>query len=361
MRKTSRAGGEDQLGVELERVPTSAFKSALDIWDWSTTFACVHPLPWRLDNDSQHFFGDLTLQAPHAARLRFFFFFFFFFFLPSIAQRIGFKPPPSHMKVLSFVRDVWNFEMTPKCWACVHFHLQLTSIHLRMYPNRLRSGTLNLVRFRSSAVVQCEHNFVFRRFLHSMCRTRLLCAIRLLPWTGARNVSLLAACMALHIAAETILRAMTSATKTEALLRGCRWGSPRQCARLRHRRRSSTRSGCELVHRGRDRRLPKLHRITRGCLRRRSQLNGFGKIEVLLRKQFFDNVSVAQPTHQPVTQTVLKVRPEVAIWRANRRSSATYVAIDSPGSWYLLWKRYLSAITRGLGKKWAERASINSV
>ena len=38
----------------------------------------------------------------------------FFFFLPSITQRIGFKPPPSHMKVLSFVRHVWNFEMTPK-------------------------------------------------------------------------------------------------------------------------------------------------------------------------------------------------------------------------------------------------------
>ena len=37
----------------------------------------------------------------------------FFFFLLSIAQRIGSKPPPSHMKVLSFVRDVWTFEMTP--------------------------------------------------------------------------------------------------------------------------------------------------------------------------------------------------------------------------------------------------------
>ena len=41
------------------------------------------------------------------------FFFFFFFFLLSIAQRIGSKPPPSHMKVLSFVRDVRTFEMTP--------------------------------------------------------------------------------------------------------------------------------------------------------------------------------------------------------------------------------------------------------
>ena len=156
-----------------------------------------------------------------------------------------------------------------------------------MYPNRLRSGTLNLVRFRSCALVQCEHIVIFRRFFHGMCRTRLLCAIRFLPWTGARNVPLLAACMAFHFAAEAILRAMTSATATEALLRTCRRVRPRRSAGLRHRRRSSTRSMRELVYRGRDRRLPKLHRITRGCLRHCSQLNGFGKIEVLLRKQFF--------------------------------------------------------------------------
>ena len=73
-----------------------------------------------------------------------------------------------------------------------------------MNPTRLRSRSLNLVRFRSCAVVQCEYIVVFRRFLHSMCRTRLLCAIQLLPWTGVRNVPLLAACIALHIAAETI-------------------------------------------------------------------------------------------------------------------------------------------------------------
>ena len=104
-----------------------------------------------------------------------------------------------------------------------------------MYPNRLRSGTLNLVRFRSCAVVQCEHIVVLRRFLHRMCRTRLLCAIRFLPWTGARNVPLLAACMAFHFAAEAILRAMTSATTTEALLRNCRHVRPRRSARLRVR------------------------------------------------------------------------------------------------------------------------------
>ena len=53
---------------------------------------------------------------PHSAigrRWFFFFFFFFSFFLLSIAQQIGSKPPPSHMKVLSFVRDVRTFEMTP--------------------------------------------------------------------------------------------------------------------------------------------------------------------------------------------------------------------------------------------------------
>ena len=39
--------------------------------------------------------------------------FFFNFYLLSIAQRNLSKPPPPDMKVLSFVRDVWNFEMTP--------------------------------------------------------------------------------------------------------------------------------------------------------------------------------------------------------------------------------------------------------
>ena len=56
--------------------PTSAFKSAIDICDWSTTFACVHPLPWRSDNDSQHVFWRFD-PASSAARLLFLFFFFF--------------------------------------------------------------------------------------------------------------------------------------------------------------------------------------------------------------------------------------------------------------------------------------------
>ena len=37
--------------------------------------------------------------------------FFFFFFCCRSHNESG--PNPSHMKVLSFVRDVWNFEMTP--------------------------------------------------------------------------------------------------------------------------------------------------------------------------------------------------------------------------------------------------------
>ena len=80
----------------------------------------------RSRNDLQHFIGDLLLSASAAVRLvdgRAFlllFFFFFFFFLLSIAQRIRSKPPPSHMKVLSFVRDVQTFEMTPKINLGVH-------------------------------------------------------------------------------------------------------------------------------------------------------------------------------------------------------------------------------------------------
>ena len=84
----------------------------------------LHLLPFLLGsrsrNDLQHFSGDLLLSASAAVRLVdgrafcLFFFFFFFFFLLSIAQRIRSKPPPSHMKVLSFVRDVRTFEMTPK-------------------------------------------------------------------------------------------------------------------------------------------------------------------------------------------------------------------------------------------------------
>ena len=83
----------------------------------------LHLLPFllgsRLRNDLQHFIGDLLLSASAAVRLvdgRAFCLFSFFFLL-SIAQRIRSKPPPSHMKVLSFVRDVRTFEMTPNAKA----------------------------------------------------------------------------------------------------------------------------------------------------------------------------------------------------------------------------------------------------
>ena len=79
----------------------------------------LHLLPFLLGarsrNDLQHFIGDLLLSASAAVRLvdgRAFG--LFFFFLLSIAQRIRSKPPPSHMKVLSFVRDVRTFEMATK-------------------------------------------------------------------------------------------------------------------------------------------------------------------------------------------------------------------------------------------------------
>ena len=53
------------------------------------------------------------LQAPQCDWSTVSLFFFFLFFLLSIAQRIRSKPPPSHIKVLSFVRDVRTFGMTP--------------------------------------------------------------------------------------------------------------------------------------------------------------------------------------------------------------------------------------------------------
>ena len=103
--------------------------------------SCMHAPPaffaWtcsRSCNYLRHFIRDFLLTASAAARLvdSRAFFLSFFFFLLSIAQRIGSWPPPSHMKVLSFVRDVRTFEMTPKLgsgwllsdqafkWACLN-------------------------------------------------------------------------------------------------------------------------------------------------------------------------------------------------------------------------------------------------
>ena len=89
--------------------------------------ACMHLPPFfaltcsRLHNDLRQFIGDLLyLKAPRdrsTVALVFFFYFYFYcflFFLHLLAQRIGSKPPPFHMKVFSFVRDLRTFEMTPK-------------------------------------------------------------------------------------------------------------------------------------------------------------------------------------------------------------------------------------------------------
>ena len=74
------------------------------------------------------------MQAPQRDRSHFFVPFFFFLLL-SIALRIGSKPPPSHMKVLSFVRDVWTFEMTPKIFW---FLLFLTYLIISRTLNQLQ-------------------------------------------------------------------------------------------------------------------------------------------------------------------------------------------------------------------------------
>ena len=52
------------------------------------------------------------LQAPQRDQLMIALFFFFFLTADRTTNRV--QTPPSHMKVLSFVRDVRTFEMTPK-------------------------------------------------------------------------------------------------------------------------------------------------------------------------------------------------------------------------------------------------------
>ena len=58
---------------------------------------------------------------------------------------------------------------------------------------------------------------------------------------------------------------------------------------------------CELVHRGRERRLPKHHRITRGCLRRCSQLNGFGTRSFSARNILTRSLVAVKPRRPPKT------------------------------------------------------------
>ena len=90
----------------------------IDICDGLISAACMHIQPFLLGlvwdramTCDTLIYWRLALNASNAARS--FALLFPFFLLLSIAQRIGSKPPPSHMKVLSFVRDVRTFEMTP--------------------------------------------------------------------------------------------------------------------------------------------------------------------------------------------------------------------------------------------------------
>ena len=78
------------------------------------------------------------------------------------------------------------------------------------------------------------------------------------------------------------------------------------------------------------------------------------------RAIFFMTWVLLKPHTSQSRRQSSKFVPKLQRW-ANRRSSATYVAMDSPGSWSCLWKRYLSTITSGLGEKRAEWASFNSV
>ena len=110
--------GVDLLGVELERVLAPlAWPSKAQSISADRPLPDLHACTFRPGDQATtlNTFRDLTLQVtlsvstaerPTDDQA-------FFFFLLSIAQRNGSKPPPPDMKVLSFVRDVRNFEMTP--------------------------------------------------------------------------------------------------------------------------------------------------------------------------------------------------------------------------------------------------------
>ena len=126
-----RTAGVDLChSVELQRVPVIAylapsinlaFKSqSISAMDWYSRMHAPPRLLLGLVRDRAMTWDTLleicSLCKHRSAIGRTFFPFFLFFFfllLLSIAQRIGSKPPHSHMKVFSCVRDVWTFEMTP--------------------------------------------------------------------------------------------------------------------------------------------------------------------------------------------------------------------------------------------------------
>ena len=82
--------------------------------------------------------------------------FFFFFFLLSIAQRNGSKSPPPDVKVLSFVHDVRNFEMTP----------YRKTITRKAHSNHLSPRS----RRTSHHVLSSSHHCIFQ---YLSCRTNL--------------------------------------------------------------------------------------------------------------------------------------------------------------------------------------------
>ena len=103
------------LGVEFERVPTRAvkfnlnlaFKSAINICSSTTyTRVHVHPLPWRSEDGLQHFFwgGGGGWLCKHCSATG--------VFLSVDRTMNQVKTPSPCIKVLSFVRNLWNFEMT---------------------------------------------------------------------------------------------------------------------------------------------------------------------------------------------------------------------------------------------------------
>ena len=108
-----------RTGVSACHCLQPGLQKPINICDESIAAACMHLPPFLLGLVWDRTMTCDTLleicsylQAPQRDRLMVAL--FFKIFLLSIAQRIGSKPPPSHMKVLSFVRDVWTFEMTPK-------------------------------------------------------------------------------------------------------------------------------------------------------------------------------------------------------------------------------------------------------
>ena len=99
-----------------------AFRSAIDICR-SIASACVHLPPWRSGNHPEHFFFYRFDRVSTAERPADNHPFFFYTVDPTTKRVQTFPPPPPRKKVLSFVRDVRNFERTPKAPVRFDCHL----------------------------------------------------------------------------------------------------------------------------------------------------------------------------------------------------------------------------------------------